>query len=180
MVSEQSKCEVPINVRLRHAGKSETASERAKISALVICFPPFFLFSKREAPTTVNSQGPAEESDRSRYFGTCLRWETKGKIDVCHQNIPTEQPTWRSVEMNGCRYGPTPDKGEGVERSVGTYLPAPLSSGRGSRCGPPQRPGVNWEHWSYWSSGSSACPLSLALVPAGGQTDGLSNRTKGR
>lgn len=74
----------------------------------------------------------------------------------------------------------TPPEEAAVERSDHTYLPAPLSSGRGSRCGPQQPRGVNWEHWSYWSSGSSACPLSLALVPARKQTDGLSNRIKSR
>lgn len=64
--------------------ESEKASERAKISTPIICFLPSFIFSKREAPTTVNSarshSGPEMESDKSRYFGTCFRWETIGKI----------------------------------------------------------------------------------------------------
>lgn len=64
--------------------ESETVSERAEISTPVICFPPSFIFSKREAPTTVNSarslSGPETESDKSCYFGTCFRWETIGEI----------------------------------------------------------------------------------------------------
>lgn len=160
--------------------ESETASERAKISTPIICFPPSFIFSKREAPTTVNSarshSGPEMEFDKSRYFGTCFRWETIGKIvpplprlgclpltqtmETFQQNNPPGGAWSSTAAVTAWNWkGTRAPSQEREEMSVNTYLPAPLSSGKGSRCGPQQPPGVNWEHWLYWSSGSSACPL---------------------
>lgn len=138
MVSEQSKCEVPIRrTCLRHAGKARRQR--------FVCSPPSFIFSKRQAPTAVNSErsrsGPEMESGRRRYFR-----DGENNSDACE--------TWMFATETLAPRGAWE-----LTKKEDTDLPAPLSSGRGSRCAPPQPPWGNREHWSYWSSGSSACPL---------------------
>lgn len=85
-VSERSKCEVPINARLSHAGKVRRRQRAQRFPLPSSAFPrlSYFQRSRENAHDSVNSamshRGTEMEPDKSHYFGTCFRWDAVGKI----------------------------------------------------------------------------------------------------